>query len=527
MAKHPRPLHFRRARDVFSYLRVHPDLSPKEFSRVMVKLTCGFAPDVIAETLAECFDDLAGPYGAQFLMLIDQLRMPSLAQALHEWLLSEPDLPIELRLQAITVLQRSGEDTTDLIGMEESEAMAAHRETAVEDLLGVLASEPAAMPSLLEGLSQVAPDRRAELIDEFTVHAEHPAMADLAKYLAMSYDPVFAAGALKILGDIDSERARSAIRQVALAHPLPVLRMRARQMIGTPGEAPAGPESLDGFVTMIDGRGSGGIVLTAKRNRRHVVAWFLCNAEVGVKDLVGHVGLTARDRDAVLRETLDLAEGLDVVGGATAMAEELLADALTRCGPRTPLELSYWLDQTIGLNLLPRAFEPTLEQWSLAEVPAAEYEDGVWEILWRLGCWFEEADLVYDHAEALLEQQIPFDRLGPDHPACREVISALIRPRLACYRRMLWWMAALWREEAVRAAAARHESSDREFFHVRVAMTIARDLEDPSRLDDGHAFLNCLARFSLFKAVRNLVAGVDLRDPDIRRAAEAADGLRD
>jgi len=519
VAKHLRPLHFRRARDVFSYLRVHPDLSDKEFSRVIVKLMNGFSPGVIAEALAECLDDLGGPYGAQLLVLIDQLRVPSLARALHNWALSEADLPIELRLQVITVLQRSGEDTTDLIGAEESEAIAAHRETVVEDLLGALASEPAMMPSLLEGLSQIGPDRRAELSEEFTAFTHHPAMPALAKYLAMSYDPVFAAGALKILGDIDSERARCAIRQVARAHPLPVLRMRARQMIGAPGEAPPGPESLDGFVTMVDGRGSGGIVLTAKRNRRHAVAWFLCNAESGVKDLVGHVGLTARDRDAVLRETLGLAEGLDVVGGATAMAEELLADALTRCGPRTPLELSYWLDQTIGLELLPRAFEPTLQEWSLAEVPAAECENGVWEILWRVGCWFEEADLVYDHAEALLEHQIPFDGLRPDHPACREIISALIRPKLACYRRMLQWMAALWREQAIRSSG-RDESSDREFFHVRVAMTIARDLEDPCRLDDGYAFLNCLARFSLFKAMRNLVAGVDLRDPDIRRAAE-------
>lgn len=529
VAKHPRPLHFRRARDVFSYLRVHPDLSADEFAGVMMKLMSGFAPNLIADAMIECLDDLRGPSGMQLLMLIDQLQQPALLEALREWFIAQTDMSVDERLPVILVLHRGGQEVADILGPEDAEAIAARQENAVHDMLDTLQNDPTEMPAFLESLTPADPQRRKEIIDELSRFTDHPAIADVVKYLALSYDPIFAAGALGLLERIDSPTAKVGIQQVALLHPQPVLRMRARQMVGEPIETPPIPELIDGHVTMIDGRGSGGIVLVARRHRKCVVTWFLCNAGTGVKDLVGHVDLSVKDRDSVLKETLALAHGLDVMSGVPELAAQLLADALTRCGPHTSLELPYWLDQTAGVGLLPAPFEPTFEEWRLTKVPPGkEYRTGIWEILSRMGCWFEEADLVYDYAEQLLKEQFTPDRLPPTHDARHEIVEQLIRPRLDQYRRMLLWMAGLWRERAQRDpknATAADERVETDIFHVRVAMTTAEHLEEPSTVEMDHPFLAGLVELSLFKAMRSLAAGIDLREPETRRAADAGEDL--
>jgi hypothetical protein len=527
VAKHSRPLHFHRARDAFSYLRVHSDLNAKEFSGVMAKLMGGFAPSEIGEALADCLDDLTGAYGTQLLTLIDQLHHPPLLHALREWLIARSDLSVEHRLPIILVLHRGGQDVNEIISPEDAEAIAARQETAIQDMLDALATSPNEMPSFLESLSAAEPERRAEIIDELSRFSDRPATVDVAKYLALSYDPVFAAGALGLLGKIDSQATRSAIQQVAQTHALPVLRMRARQMLRAAVEMPPAPELLDGHVTMIDGHGSGGIVLVARHRKKYVVTWFLCNAKTGVKDLVGHVDLAARDRDTVLRETLALAQGLDALSGAPELAGQLLADALTRCGPHTSLELPYWLDQTIGISLLPASFEPDFEAWRLMPVPAGDgYRHGVREMLSRVRCWFEDADLVYDRAEGLLKRAVTPESLEPDAPAKQAVLEQLIRPRLDEYRRMLLWMAGLWRERTLRRSVASDDELDHDLFHIRVAMTTAKHLEDPSAVGSDHPFLDGLATLSLLKAMRSLSVGIDLRDPDVRQAVDAGEDLR-
>ncbi|WP_169977947.1 hypothetical protein [Tautonia rosea] len=477
--------------------------------------------------------NLASPRGAAALRLVEALGDPDLYDALADALLDQPDLAVDHLYQAIEVLEGTGriEARPELFTLREEliEALD-HDDASLEGLIDQIEEEPEDVWFALQGLAEIEPEVRAEIVTELGHGgAIGPGTAEVLRLLSYAHDPSLRRSAIEALEasgrlaeESDGEDVPHQHIWVDLAahHPDPEVAARARRWLGGRGSSGRGlpalrsrPTIVASLVSGLDGRGRGQIALVAEepdRDRRVGVA-FACDVIGGVREVVGRIATIADPEPAEsLLADLRARPDCDVVEGHHELALGLLAGALLLCGPETTPALRYWLERTIGPEVRPRPFAglPIAEDDPIVDVPPPPFEempDRVAEVFNACPGWIDTSALTFELAEELL---LRWDGAPPDPDrdagAYRFLFEHRLREQLELYRRMLFWMAWFWRSAGATELA-------------RSALTLADQLSDPQHVVPAHPFTTALTSRSLAAAQQALRLGFDPR-PSATRA---------
>ena len=476
--------------------------------------------------------DLASSRGLGAIRLVEALADPGLFDALADALASQPDLPVDRIWHALEVLEGTGriERRPELFALrEELIEVLDGDDASLEGLIEQIEEEPEDVWIPLQGLAEIEPEVRAEIVSELgTGGPIGPGTAELLRLLSYSTEPGLRASALASLeaagpDSTDDEGGPdprlAAWLDLASHHPDPEVASRARRNLGggaRPGRGlPAtrsSPRIVSSLVTGLDGRGRGQVALVAEdpeRSRRVAVA-FGCDVIEGVFAVVGRIApIDDPDpADALLSELRSLPD-CDAVEGAHELALGLLAGALLLCGPGTPPALRYWLERTVGPDFRPRPFAGLDDDELPPPPPFEEMADRAGQVLDACPGWLDDSDLTFELAEELLLRWSG-DPPDParDAGAYRFLFEHRLVHQLELYRRMLTWMGWLWWADGASELS-------------RSALAMAGQLSDPQHVVPAHPFAAGISTRSLAAAQALLRRGVDLRNPSARARVDA------
>ncbi|RUL87750.1 hypothetical protein [Tautonia sociabilis] len=496
-------------------------------------------PDLLSASVRSALADLGGPRGLAAVRVVEAMGDPDLFDALADALLDQPDLPVDLLYRALQVLEGSGriEARPELFALREELIEALDGDDATLDgLIEQIEEEPEDVWIPLQGLAEIEPDVRAEIVAELGAGGPiGPGTAELLRLLCYAHDPALRRSALDALeaaspaepgGPAGDDPVSRAWLDLAAHHPDPNVSSRASRRLGNRGPSGPGlpaarpaPRIVASLVTGLDGRGRGQVALVADDPGAglRVCSAFGCDVMAGVVAVVGRIAPIADpEPGAALLAELRGHPGRDEVEGAPELALGLLAGALLLCGPGTTPALRFWLERTAGPALGPRPFsglalDPAERSPLLDPPPFEEMASRVDDVLDACPGWIDDSDLTFELAEELL---LRWGGAPPDPRrdagAYRFLFEHRLRDQLELYRRMLFWMGWLWQ------AAGAPELA-------RSSLALAEQLSDPQHVVPSHPFASALATRSLLAAQNGLRLGLDLRDPAARARMEAGD----
>jgi hypothetical protein len=498
------------------------------------RIVSRFEPEVIRAALAERLHDLRGDYGGILLRLVEAVGDEPLLQRLADALEAQPGLAPARMWEALELLQGSPVLT------EHPELQAAHDDWAEileadaeddgEGLIAELASlldeddDPTQMvASLLDGLQHVESEHRAALIASLADRPTSPGLVHLLRLLAHATDPATRASALDALLGLNHESPLVLIawRKLVAEHPEAAVAARASDALAhygaskpvEPGLLPAHSDPLaDALLTAADGWGLATIALRGRTiDGRYATVALRCDLMGGVVELAGQLDASEGPGLAWFDDLLARPD-CDAIAGRPALTVGLLAGLLTLEGARTPLDLPFWLEQTLGRPAL--AGHPVglgLLGPDPAGLDAAESRRAAARVLDACPSWADDSDTVYDLAEELLLRH-GSGRPDPqrDAGAIRILFEHELCNLIERHRRMLLWMSVFWQTSGSLDLAADTRS-------------LGAQLDEPGQATPGQPYLLELGLRSLFQAQKNLETGIDLRDPATRR--QAADSV--
>ncbi len=347
-------------------------------------------------------------------------------------------------------------------------------EDVVGDLVDQIEGDPDGVWLALQGLGAIEREIRPSIIDGLARAEFGPGLVEFLRLLAYAHDPLTRTSALELLTNARAGVA-DALRDLSENHPDPQIMARLRHQIGAPprtGAPPDAPRIIRSVVSAVDARGRGTIVLAALRGRDHVTAVFGCDVASGIHDVFGDV---AASPDAAANAYDDLAGNLngDVVENDHPLALGLLAASLTLCGPDASPALRYWIEATAGRDLRPRPFPAGPSGWNPEAIPFEDIPRRAQLVLHACPDWRDAAPLTFEIAEEILlrERSATVDPRR-DAGAFRFLFEHRLKSQLERYRRMLLWMAGLWR-------SAREEEL------AESALTLAWQLADAQHVVPG------------------------------------------
>jgi hypothetical protein len=196
------------------------------------------------------------------------------------------------------------------------------------------------------------------------------------------------------------------------------------------------------------------ISLTQGSQRR--TAAFLCDVQKGIVDVVGDVEPESPVAGGLLDE-LARQPGIDCVRDVPELAISLLAGSLILGGPAVPPEVRDWLDGTLGPDFQPAALPPTIPGFDPSSIPHEELPQRARLLLDACPSWLDASSLTHELAEEIwLREGKPTVDPDRDAGAYRFLFEHRLIHHLELYRRMLLWMAWLWRcsgqEDLMRSA---------------------------------------------------------------------------
>ena len=487
-------------------IRDQPERPDAWRDRQFERLISRFPPEQLADTARRRLDSLGGADGAIILRLVEALASPELLESLAEALLAQPDLPAESAYPALDLLR--GADLfvayPELAERWEDLDETLDDAGSLEMLAEQLEDEPEGSWVALQGLGAVEPEVRAEIIAGLARGPLGPGLISFLRLLAFSQDPATRAAALQGLAgrSEDHPALHGAWASIAADHPDPDVVSQALRRLGPgAGGLPTRPlpRLIDGRVTAIDGHGRGYVVLAAQDRGRPVACAFLCDAQLGIREVIGHEG----PADPFLAKFAGR-PGRDALANVPDLALGLLGGALLFSGPVTTPALRYWLERTAGPSFRPRPFSGPFGDDDPAEVPPTEAPERARDVLASCPTWVDDSDLTYELAEEIeLREGAALTDPRRDAGAYRFLFEHHLLERLELYRRMLFWMAAFW-----------HAGGDPDL--GLSALSLAWQLSDPQHAVPAHPFTVVLTTRSLDVARANLRRGIDLRDPATR-----------
>jgi hypothetical protein len=307
--------------------------------------------------------------------------------------------------------------------------------SVVREIIEQLQIDPEECWHALEGLTSVEPDVRVSLIDELSRHRNSPGVIALLRLLSTVRDPRTRESARSALaGSDDDVRAPASTggsdNAVALnVSSKPGCRTRVTHCLVAP----------------VDGQGRGSIVISVNQMAQRRTAAFLCDLERGIRDVFGDVGPESPRASDLLLE-LDHQKATDCVRDQPELALGLLAGSLLLCGPAVPDAVRDWLAGTLGPEFQPATLPATLPGLDSKSIPHQEIPQRARALLDACPSWLDHSSLTFELAKEirLREGRMAADP-DRDAGAYRFLFEHRLIRRLELYRRMLLWMAWLWK----------------------------------------------------------------------------------
>jgi hypothetical protein len=408
--------------------------------------------------------------------------------------------------------QRLRESRDD--GLLNGETEGAHRELEV---FGVIAdrleSDPEECWIALEGLAALDLESRLAILDALPEHDRSPGVEMLLHLMSTGCDSQTREAALAALARTGGTASRRAVSEGNVRAAAPgglAVRAATRCSVEAASSTTAielvRPRLLHCLVTPLDGQGHGSIVISSGAISQRRTAAFRCDVERGICDIMGVVEPESPAAGGLLAE-IDGQTSCDVVRDVPELALGLLAGCLALCGPEVARPVSDWLAGTLGPSFQPLAFPATIDGLHWSSTSGAELPRRVDAVLDRCPSWLDLSPLTFDLAqEILLRQGKPAADPARDAGAYRFLFEHRLIHRLELYRRMLLWMAWLWKcaDEAELAESA---------------FSLGSQLSDDQYAVPSHPFMAGLTTRSLLAAQEILGATVAQSTHRSERAA--------
>ncbi len=346
--------------------------------------------------------------------------------------------------------------------------------------LGVIAdrleSDPEECWLALEGLASLKLESRLAVLDALSKHDRSPAARTLFRLMSTGRDLVMRQAAQAALSRTGGTPSRHPVYEESVPALAASSRLEPARAPRKSDDVPSRnlatiferPRLLSCLVTPLDGQGRGSIVISSGASSQRRTVAFLCDVDRGICDVMGSVERESPDAGSLLDE-IDSQTGADGIRDAPELALGLLAGCLTLCGPELPLTVRDWLDGTLGPGFQPSAFPATIAGLDTSSISPAEMPRRVDALLERCPSWLDSSPLTFDLAEEILLRQ---GRLSADPTrdagAYRFLFEHRLAHRLELYRRMLLWMAWLWKcsaqpELSASALALQSQLSDEQY----------------------------------------------------------------
>jgi hypothetical protein len=378
----------------------------------------------------------------------------------------------------------------------------------LDEITDQLERDPDECWQAFEGLATVEADLRLSIIEELSSFGDRPGARALLCLLSTALDPATRAAARSALERMDGlagEPPRLAAAPVSTHGP----HQHTGIAVGNPDKAgpvslpavfePTSPKLVRTLVTPVDGRGRGSIVVSVNHREQRRSAAFLCDVRLGIRDVVGEVEPESPWAGGLV-DTLDQQAEGDCVRDAPELALGLLAGNLLLCGPSTPGSVRDWLLGTLGPGFQPAGFPATIPGLDASTIRQAEVPHRAQSVLDRCPSWLDFSPLTFELAEeiSIREGRVAADR-DRDAGAYRFLFEHRLIHRLELYRRMLLWMAWLWKFSG-------------EVELARSALVLAGQLADEQYAVPSHPFTVELTTRSLKAAQDRLGTAADPRE---------------
>ena len=323
----------------------------------------------------------------------------------------------------------------------------------LEEIADQLESNPHECWQALEGLAKLEPEVRLSIIDELSGFGPRPGSERLLRLLSSARDPATRTAARSALERIDDE-ARDPLG-LALS---PSATLKNQETGGglravsdewsvlLPAVSQrAGPRLVHCLVTPVDGRGRGSIVVSVNQNEQRRTAAFLCDVRRGIRDVVGEVEPESPEAGSLV-DALDRQPDDDCARNVPELALGLLAGSLMLCGPAVPPAVRDWLRGTLGPELRAAGLPATIPGLDASSIPREEMPARAAAVLDACPSWLDASRLTFELAEEIwLREGTTAADPERDAGAYRFLFEHRLIHRLELYRRMLLWMAWLWK----------------------------------------------------------------------------------
>jgi hypothetical protein len=260
------------------------------------------------------------------------------------------------------------------------------------------------------------------------------------------------------------------------------------------------PRLVRSLVTAVDGSGRGMIGVSVSQGFERRTAVFLCDIGKGICDAMGEIEPESPSAGGLL-DAIDPGFDSDCVRDSPELALGLLAGCLLLCEGSAPAHAREWLAKTLGTGFRGAAFPATVSGIDVSLTPRAEMPARARAVLDACPSWLDQSPLTFELSEEiwLREDKTAFEPVPErDAGVYRFLFEHRLIHRLESYRRMLLWMAGLWKCSGQTEMA-------------RSALSLAWQLSDDQYAVPSNPFTVELTKRSLMAAQAQLGTAADPR----------------
>jgi hypothetical protein len=323
----------------------------------------------------------------------------------------------------------------------------------LEDIVAQLGSDPEQCWQALEGLTALEQPARLAIIAELASFSNRAGVETLLGLLATVRDQATRDAARDAF---ERPRNDAGLREEigpfsgALTPPatcdagVPVLRGFGQLVQFLPA-ADDERRLVQCLVTSVDGQGRGSIVVSVSQAGQRRTAAFLCDVQCGICDVYGEVEPESSAAGGLIEDLIagDMDDG---ARDAPTLALGLLAGSLMLGAGERASAVQEWVSGTVGPRFQPAELSASIVGLTAdpADIPALPEQ--VRDVFDACPSWLDNSTLVRELAEEIVLRE---GRTDPDPErdagAYRFLFEHRLIHRLELYRRMLLWMAGIWK----------------------------------------------------------------------------------
>ena len=302
----------------------------------------------------------------------------------------------------------------------------------------------------LDGLASIDGEMRVSIIDGLSGFGTRPSVARLLRLLASARDVATRAAARAALAHASHEAPHDEGSHDSIEPPHeqaepPGPSLERRELVRLAEPERLAPRLVSCLVTSVDGSGRGSIVVSVREARKRRTAAFLCDVQLGIRDVIGEVEPESSWAGGLIEAFEDEHEGT-CVRDSPELAIGLLVGSLTLGARSVPEAVRDWLLGTLGPGIQPGDFPAVIPDIDDLAIPYHAMQARAVAVLEACPTWLDLSPLTFELAEEIwLREGTTSADSDRNAGAYRFLFERRIIDRLELYRRMLLWMAGLWR----------------------------------------------------------------------------------